>query len=66
MLVTPDHMWSHWSLLKSRTSTMIAFTVYIISSYWSQLVTFVTVKASDLNNDGLDVYFDPYGIILGT
>ena len=45
---------------------MIAFTVYIISSYWSQLVTFVTVKASDLNNDGLDVYFDPYGIILGT
>ena len=33
---------------------------------WSQLVTLVTVKSSDLNNDGLDVYYGPYGIILGT
>ena len=33
---------------------------------WSQLVTLVTVKSSDLSNDGLDVYYGPYGIILGT
>ena len=24
---------------------------------WSQLVTLVTVKVRDLNNDGLDVYY---------
>ena len=28
---------------------------------WSQLVTLVTVKVRDLNNDGLDVYYGPYG-----
>ena len=33
---------------------------------WSQLVTLVTVKSSDINNDGLDVYYGPYGITLGT
>ena len=33
---------------------------------WSQLVTLVTVKSSDLNNDGLGLYYGPYGIILGT
>ena len=28
---------------------------------WSQLVTLVTVKVRNLNNDGLDVYYGPYG-----
>ena len=28
---------------------------------WSQLVTSVTVKVRDLNNDGLDVYYGHYG-----
>ena len=28
---------------------------------WSHLVTLVTVKVSDLTNDGLDVYYGPYG-----
>ena len=28
---------------------------------WSHLVTLVTVKSSDINNDGLDVYYGPYG-----
>ena len=28
---------------------------------WSQLVTLVTVKSSDLNNDGLGLYYGPYG-----
>ena len=28
---------------------------------WSQLVTLVTVKVRDLNNDGFDVYYGHYG-----
>ena len=28
---------------------------------WSQLVTLVTVKVRNLSNDGLDVYYVPYG-----
>ena len=56
-VVTSGHIWSHWSLLKSRTSTMMALKVIIAlcnlvtvvtpghsSHNWSQVVTLVTVE----------------------
>ena len=39
--------------------------LFVIWSHWSQLVTLVTVKVRDLNNDGLDVYYGPYGPSMG-
>ena len=32
------------------------FILVTVGHTWSQLVTLVTVKVRDLNNDGLDVY----------
>ena len=32
-------------------------TLVTAGNTWSQLVTLVTVKVRDLNNDGLDVYY---------
>ena len=36
-------------------------TLVTVGHTWSQLVTLVTVKSSDLNNDGLGLYYGPYG-----
>ena len=42
--------------------TLVTLVTLVTAGHtWSQLVTLVTVKFRNLNNDGLDVYYGPYG-----
>ena len=54
ILVTPDHRLSHWSLLRSKTSTMMAWVDIMALCNLVTLVTPGHIEVMDINNDGLD------------